>query len=391
MFGYLKRVDRAESAVVSPRLIGKLVGDTQAIIEFTADGIIKSANGNFLDAMGYGLAEIVGKPHRIFTDPSDLSDADYAAFWRDLREGRIQRGEVLRLRKDGTPIYLEAQYTPVHDPAGRVTGVIKIASDVTVRKQRDLIRQAKIDAIERTQAVIEFDVDGTILDANEAFLSTMGYRMEEIKGRHHRMFVEKETADSEAYRAMWRDLAAGKRISGKVTRVDRSGRTVYLQAAYTPVLGLQGEPVRVIKFADDITEEEELARTVVRDVTEEVSAISETIDGIRARMDAIQTASEDTSGNVQEVSAGTSQLAASIEEIATSTKEAERLVDISYKSADTADAMTDSLRASADGMTQVIDLITISRGKSISWLSTPRSRRRGPARRARASRSSPPR
>jgi len=202
MFGLRK--SRLEDFLAEAEAIGR----SQAVIEFRLDGTIVKANQNFLDALGYGaLAEIEGKHHRIFMPQSDAERADYKEFWTRLNRGEYQTGEFKRTRKDGRPVWIQASYNPVLDSRGNATRVIKFATDITARKMKALEDAGKMAAIDRVQAVIEFELDGTIRHANDNFLRTMGYSLEQVRGKHHSMFVEPALRDSSEYRAFWAQLA----------------------------------------------------------------------------------------------------------------------------------------------------------------------------------------
>lgn len=225
----------------------------QPVIEFEPDGIITGANQNFLDATGYSRDELVGQPHRMLCF-ADFADSDaYREFWASLNDGKPHVGEVERRHKNGTPVWLQCTYTPIADVEGRVAKVVKFAIDITSSKLKSLEIDAKLRAIDATQAVIEFDVQGNILDANANFLQAMGYNLQELKGQHHRIFCALEYTQSAAYKTFWSDLAAGKPSTGEYLRLSKTGAPVWLQATYTPVVGESGKVSKVIKFASDVT------------------------------------------------------------------------------------------------------------------------------------------
>ena len=228
------------------------IGLSQAVIKFTPDGTIVDANENFCAAMGYSRAEIIGKHHSMFVDPAYARAPDYAEFWNRLRAGKFDRRQYKRFAKGGREIWIEASYNPLVR-GGKVVKVIKIATDITDVKNKALDDERKLDAISRSQAVIEFQPDGTILDANENFLATLGYSIEEIRGQHHRMFCDPDYVKSEAYRGFWPALAAGKFLSDEFVRYGKGGKPIWIQAAYNPILNERGEVYKVIKFATDVT------------------------------------------------------------------------------------------------------------------------------------------
>ncbi|MGA1858961.1 PAS domain-containing methyl-accepting chemotaxis protein [Azospirillum sp. 11R-A] len=228
---------------------------SQAIVEFTMDGVVVDANRIFLDAMGYSLEEVRGQHHRKFVDPVEAGGADYRRFWDELRAGRFQSAEYRRITRFGEEIWLRATYNPVLGASGRVTGVVKFATVVTDEKLRAADSNGKLAAIDRSQAVIEFALDGTIQTANQRFLDLTGYRLEELQGRHHRMFLDKADAAEPAYAAFWDKLGRGEHQSGEFRRLTKSGAQVWIQATYTPILDPTGKPWKIVKFATDVTEQ----------------------------------------------------------------------------------------------------------------------------------------
>ncbi|MDC7694360.1 PAS domain-containing methyl-accepting chemotaxis protein [Asticcacaulis sp. DXS10W] len=228
---------------------------SQSLIEFDLDGRVLSANANFLNLMGYSISELLGKHHSALVDPAEVEKPAYRQFWADLKHGVAQKGEFRRQTKDGRNVYLEAVYNPILDRSGKPYKIVKIASDVTARRLRDLDLEGKVAAMSRSQAVIEFALDGTVITANDNFLKVMGYRLEEIVGRPHQIFVMESERKSPAYVDFWHRLKAGEFVSSQFKRVSKEGREVILQATYNPILGIDGRPLKVVKFASDITEQ----------------------------------------------------------------------------------------------------------------------------------------
>ena len=227
---------------------------SQAVIEFDITGKVLSANANFLAATGYQLAEIVGRPHAIFLRKDEAEVPAYKAFWNALRQGEPQEGQFLRVGKDGAPLWLQAIYAPVLGRDGKPTRIVKFATDITAQKAEIANSEAQIAAIRKSQAVIEFNLDGAILDANENFLSAVGYRLDEIKGQHHRLFVAPEQHQTDAYARFWAKLGRGEYDEGEYLRIGKGGRRIWIQATYNPILDSAGRPYKVVKFASDITE-----------------------------------------------------------------------------------------------------------------------------------------
>ncbi|RYF11178.1 MAG: PAS domain S-box protein, partial [Deltaproteobacteria bacterium] len=233
----------------------KAVSRSFAVIEFDPQGQILAANESFLRLMGYGLDEVVGKHHRIFCDPLEAASPQYTLFWEKLRRGEFDAGVYRRVRKDGRDAWIQATYNPVLNDQGRVEKVVKFALDVTEQKALAADAEGKLAALGRSQAVIEFDPEGVILNANGNFLKTMGYRLDEIKGRHHRIFCDPKYVETIDYRKLWDKLRRGEPDQGEYKRLGQDCREVWLQANYNPITDASGKVVRVIKFATDITEQ----------------------------------------------------------------------------------------------------------------------------------------
>jgi methyl-accepting chemotaxis protein len=226
---------------------------SQAVIEFTPEGKILSANSIFLSVVGYAAEQLVGKHHRILMPPGEADSEGYAAFWRSLGWGESKSGLFRRRARDGHEIWLNATYTPIPDERGNTTKVIKFARDVTQATLQDQSYSAQIAALNRSQAVIEFDMTGKILSANKNFCDVMGYEPREVIGLHHRVFVLPSERDSAEYIAFWDRLRRGEFQSGDFRRVAKGGRDVWLTASYNAVLNPQGKPTKIVKFAQDVT------------------------------------------------------------------------------------------------------------------------------------------
>ncbi|MFT4172628.1 MAG: PAS domain-containing methyl-accepting chemotaxis protein [Rhodocyclaceae bacterium] len=236
-------------------LFGSL-SQAMPMVKFSTDGVVMEANTLFAEAMGYDEAELVGMPHRRFCLPEWVRSSEYEQFWHRLRQGvAASTGQFRRIRKNGETIWLEAAYFPLKDVDGKVVAVIKIASDITARVNEAQHLSNLVSSLHRSMAVIEFDLNGNVLDANDNFLRTTGYSRQEIIGNSHRLFCTPEFAASAEYEHLWDALRRGDFFSGQCQRVARDGRTIWLEATYNPVLDETGQPYRVIKFATDITEQ----------------------------------------------------------------------------------------------------------------------------------------
>ena len=245
-----------DSKIKNAEYVGKVaaIDRSQAVVEFDLSGHIQDANENFLTTMGYSMDEIRGQHHRIFVDAEHAKGQEYAAFWQRLSRGEYEAGEYRRVAKGGRDIWLLASYNPIFDLEGRPFKVVKYATEITDGKLRNAEYEGKVSAIGRAQAVVEFDLAGRILDANQNFVDTMGYSLPEIRGQHHRMFVDPEMANSAEYTAFWEKLGRGEFDAGEYKRVAKGEREIWLQATYNPIFDLDGKPYKVVKYAVDVTE-----------------------------------------------------------------------------------------------------------------------------------------
>ncbi|MES2207666.1 MAG: PAS domain S-box protein [Pseudomonadota bacterium] len=248
------------------------INRSQATIEFDLDGKILHANDNFLKAMGYSLDEIIYQHHSIFVDHNYQRSHEYQAFWQKLKKGEPDMGVYKRLGKNGREVWIQASYNPILDGEGRPYRVIKYATDITEQKVKTADFEGQIAAISKSQAVIEFDMTGKILYANDNFLNTLGYTLQEIKGKHHSLFVEAAYSQSHEYRHFWEKLAQGEYDSAQYKRIGKGGREVWIQASYNPIFDLNGKPVKVVKYATDITAKIN-AETILRLLIEEISQV----------------------------------------------------------------------------------------------------------------------
>ncbi len=230
------------------------LGRSLAMIEFDPTGKILFANENFCSAMGYELSEIKGQHHSMFVEPDYARSAEYKSFWTKLGRGEFDAREYKRVAKGGREVWIQASYNPVLNAKGAVLKVVKFATDITAEKLKNAESAGKLEAISRVQAVIEFTPNGEILTANENFLSTVGYRLEEIKGQHHRLFVEPAYGQSGDYQEFWRKLNRGEFIAAEFKRIGKGGKEVWIQASYNPIFDMNNKVMKVVKFATDVTD-----------------------------------------------------------------------------------------------------------------------------------------
>ena len=229
------------------------ISKAQAVIEFNMDGTIINANDNFLNAMGYTSNEVVGQHHSLFVEPQYKTSHEYRHFWERLNQGQFEAGEYKRLGKGGKEVWIQASYNPIMDLNGNPFKVVKYATDVTEQKLQAADYAGQIEAIGKAQAVIEFNMDGSIINANENFCNAMGYTLHEIKGRHHSLFVEADYRSSTEYQQFWEKLNRGEFDTAEYKRVGKGGKEVWIQASYNPIFDLNNKPFKVVKYATDIT------------------------------------------------------------------------------------------------------------------------------------------
>lgn len=272
------------------------ISRAQAVIEFDMDGTVLTANDNFLKTLGYSLDEIRGKHHSMFVEPGERDSAAYQEFWAKLNRGDFDTGEYKRIGKGGKEAWIMASYNPVLDERGKPFKVVKFATDVTEQKLKTADLAGQIAAIGKSQAVIEFRMDGTIIGANENFLGTLGYTLGEIQGRHHSIFVEPAERDSSTYREFWANLNRGDYQAGEFKRIGRGGKEVWIQASYNPILDLNGKPFKVVKYASDTTKQvlNRMANERVRGMMESVAAGAEELNASVREISEAMVKSKDT-------------------------------------------------------------------------------------------------
>ena len=350
------------------------IDKAQAVIEFNMDGTIVTANDNFLNALDYRLDEIKGQHHRMFCEASYTSSNEYRMFWEKLNRGEFDAGEYKRIGKNGKEIWIQASYNPIFDANGKAFKVVKFATDVTQQKTEATESQAKLDAIDKTQATIEFTLDGMIVTANDNFLNTVGYSLSEIKGQHHRIFCEGSYTSSNEYRMFWEKLNRGEFDSGEYMRLGKNNKEVWIQASYNPIFDLNGKPYKVVKFATDITEKKMMEQKVQK-LLADIMGTSETLSSTSGQMSAVSSqmgsnaeetatqagvvssASEQVSSNVQTVATAVEEMTASISEIAKNASDAAQISSEAVTTAQNTNATISKLGASSDEIGQVIKVI----------------------------------
>ncbi len=365
------------SGEVEAKAVLNALDRSMAIIEFKPNGDILNANRNFCDAMGYDLSEIKGRHHSIFVDPAYAASSDYTAFWVKLGQGEHDAREYKRFAKGGREVWIQASYNPVIDSKGRVLKVVKAATDITVEKLKAAEVQSKLSAISRVQAVIEFTLDGHIIDANDNFLSVMGYALEEIRGRHHRMFVEKAEAQSQAYQDFWAKLNKGEYVSASFRRLGKGGKEVWIQASYNPVFDMNDRPTKVVKYANDISDltgigagltrfaNNDLAQSIDKpfsptfeqlrlDFNVAHHSVKSALKKVAQSTGTLQAGSQQISTASDDLSRRTEQQAASLEETAAALDEITATVRKTAEGSKHARSVVGSARGSAEQSGQVV-------------------------------------
>ena len=323
----------ARRAWVDARHLADMRGQVAAlsrllpIIEFDMDGNVLTANENFTKASGYSRADLRSMHHRSFVDAAVRDTPEYRAFWDRLRGGEAQSAQYKRVGKDGKPVWVQATYFPILDARGRAFKVVKHTVNVTEQMLKQADGQGQLAAISKAQAVIEFDLDGNVRTANANFQNVMGYTLEELRGQHHRMFVEPAERDSPQYRAFWAKLSRGEYDAGRYKRLAKGGREVWVQASYNPIFDAEGKPFKIVEYATDITAQLKFSAQLRDAVSETQAVVTAAVEGdLTGRI-----STEDKSGELLALTQGVNTLiemmmsailreAASMEEMATAVR-----------------------------------------------------------------------
>ena len=365
------------------------INKSQAVIEFTPQGKIQHANENFLNALGYTMDEIRGQHHSMFVEPAYRQSPEYRMFWEKLGRGELDAGQYKRIGKGGKEIWIQASYNPILDANGKAFKVVKYATDITAEKLRNADYEGQISAISKSQAVIEFSMDGKILNANENFLKTLGYSLDEVRGQHHSMFAEPAYKQSAEYRMFWEKLGRGEYDAGQYKRLGKGGREIWIQASYNPILDASGKPFKVVKYATDITTQVhaqqalQLAVQQTQDVVKAAEAndltrripmegksgeigslcagvnglidtMSSVVKKIKAAAREVSNASAEISASTTDLSQRTEEQAASLEETSASMEEIASTVKKNAENAQQANQSASGTREVADRGGQVV-------------------------------------
>ncbi|MDP4302152.1 methyl-accepting chemotaxis protein [Leptothrix discophora] len=321
-------VTEQRQAAHESRAWATAISRSQAVIEFDLNGRVLRSNDNFLRLLGYQAGDVLGQHHRLFVDPVEAASTAYTVFWDRLAQGDFMSGEYRRIGRDGREVWIQATYNPVFDLTGKPVKVVKFAQDVTAIKLRNAEFEAKVAAIDRAQAVIEFDLDGHVLTANRNFLAAMGYTLREIQGQHHSLFCTPDHIRSPDYRDFWLRLGEGHVVSGRFHRHGKFGRDVWIQAAYNPVMDLNGRVMKIVKYAYDVTHEVELEQRVQnksRELSDSVRGLIDSITLIATNSGAAEAVAQEA---IQVASAGHQALTMSIQAIGVIETSSEQMAQI---------------------------------------------------------------
>lgn len=333
---------------------------SQAVIQFELDGTIIDANDNFLAAVGYHLDEVKGHHHSMFVEAAYAKSAEYRQFWESLRSGEYQAAEFKRLGKGGKEIWIQASYNPICGRDGKPVKIIKYATDITEQTLKNADYVGQLAAISKSQAVIEFDLSGNILTANENFLATVGYSLGEIQGKHHRLFVESEYGASNEYSQFWAALGRGEYQAAEYKRFGKGGKEIWIQASYNPIFDPSGRPFKVVKYATDITAQviakQEAARVGAL-VDNNLDKILQAVRSANEQSASAAAASGQTAQTVQTVAAVTEEFEASAQEIARSMATSKSEVAKVAAEAIEADQSTQKLANAAEAMGNIVQMI----------------------------------
>jgi methyl-accepting chemotaxis protein len=318
------------------------ISKARAVIEFGMDGKIQNANANFLGAMGYTLDEIKGQHHSMFVDEAYRQSPDYRLFWEKLGRGEYDAGQYKRVAKGGREVWIQASYNPILDANGKAFKVVKFATDITQQKVQDADYEGQISAISKAQAVIEFALDGKIINANTNFLKALGYTLDEVKGRHHSIFVDADYRQSPDYRLFWEKLGRGEYDAGQYKRITKDGSEIWIQASYNPIMDLNGNPFKVVKYATDITASVKASQALQQavqqvqdvvtsakgnDLTQRVPLDGKTGEieglcaGVNGLLDAMATVVTKIRNSAREISSASAEISASTTDLSQRTEE----------------------------------------------------------------------
>ncbi len=343
------------------------LGRSLAIIEFTPDGKILSANENACKALGYSMAELVGTHHNMLVEPIHACSPEYQALWAKLGRGEDDKRDSRYIGKSGKQVWLLASYHPIRSQGGSVVKIVMQATDVTTGKSEDALKNGMLEAISRAQAIIEFTPSGEVIFANANFLNVLGYRLDEIEGQHHRLFMDPGEAQTQAYREFWARLNSGEYIAQEFKRLGKGGKEIWIQASYNPVFDENRRVTKVVKFATDITDRvravNDIAAGLVKLASNQVdhrieTAFSSAFEPLRldfnASLEKLQAALSQIAGAITAISSGTNEISQASDDLSRRTEQQAASLE---ETAAALDEITATVRKTAVGAKHATDVV----------------------------------
>lgn len=357
------RYDITEAEVERQNMRGifSAIDSSYAYVEFDMSGNILKTNRLFQDVMGYSPDELQNKNHKMFCDETLVKSPEYARHWSELNAGRSQSGIFKRIAKSGKELWLQSVYAPVKDEVGRVTKIIKIATDVTEANLKNAEFESKLNAISKAQVVIDFSPDGTVQNANENFLKTLGYSIDEIKSKHHRMFCDPQFVASPAYQEFWHKLGRGEFDGGRYKHIGKGGKVVWIQATYNPIFDLNGKIFKVTKFATDISLQVEVEETVRKMAAVFMNTSKEIADkssGVAQGAQALGATTEEMNASVEELTASINSIAQNAKNTDTLAKTTHQDAELGSKSIARAIEAMELISKSSEDISEIVKVIS---------------------------------
>lgn len=252
---YLTDVTANQKSMLSMEADEQGINVILAVATLSLDATILEMNKNFLNALGYSEAEIIGKPLDMLLLDEDKNNPEYREYWDALKRGEAQSRQIRRIAKDGRHLWFQASFFPVKDNTGKITSIKNFCACITAEKNRAVDFESQLNAINDIQGVVEFDTSGNIIKTNDNFCKIVGYLPSELIGKPHSMMVDATYKNSAEYQAFWRDLKNGISQNGTFKRVSKNGKDIWLSGSYFPIRDIEGKVIKVVKFALDITTE----------------------------------------------------------------------------------------------------------------------------------------
>ena len=330
---------------VEIKVLYDIINLTSIVSEANLKGDIVSVNEKFLEVSKYPKDELIGKGHNTTRHP-DMPKEVFKEMWATIGRGKIFRGMVKNRAKDGTPYYVDAVIAPVLGDNGKPRKYIGVRYDITEAEVERQNMKGVIAAIDNSFAYIEFDPDGNVLKFNNNFQSTMGYSLDELKNKHHRLLCDAVFVSSAEYAQFWPELKSGKNKSGIFKRLSKTGKEVYLQAIYSPVFDEVGRVIKIVKIATDVTEQVNYKKAFEEEVVTVVEAFSSKSKEISSQSTTVASGAQSLGATTEEMNASVEELSASIDSIAQNARSADQIAKATQTEADVgAQAIAKSIEA----------------------------------------------